>query len=341
MELRRTLRPAAAITTVALTLGLTACGGSTESAPVGDSDAGSSGAAAEETLPITVARGGVNFENAVLAEDQGYFEEVGLDIGEMQLTGMGGAAANSSVISGEFDVAATDAVTVIRAAAEGMPVVAVAGTKSADPDYEGEVSDGVIVPPGSDIKEWSDLAGTKIGVPELGGLPHMATVTGLLENGVDLDSVEFVPLPTDALVESAAKGQVDAVFTFSIFLLSAVDNGFTRVGTGVREYLPNAPQVLWVASKQFAEENPEALERFHTAIEKGTEYANENEDAVREAYHEHTELPAAFIDERMSMEPLNVEFDEEGWNTLLQVMKDESDLREDLTYEEIVWEGAR
>lgn len=339
MELRRTLRPAAAITTVALMFGLTACGGDTESEPASGSEGSS--AASEEVLPMTVARGGVNIENAVLADEQGFFEEVGLDIGEMQLTGMGGAAANSSVISGEFDVAATDAVTVIRAVAEGMPVVAVAGTKSADPDYEGEVSDGVVVPPGSDIKEWTDLEGKKIGVPELGGLPHMATMTGLLENGVDPASVEFVPLPTDALVEAAAKGQVDAVFTFSIFLLSAVDSGFTRVGTGVREYLPNAPQVLWVASKEFAEENPEALARFHEAIEMGTEYGNENEEAVRQAYHDHTELPAPFIDERMVLEPLNVEFNEDGWDTLLQVMKDEGDLREDLTYEEIVWEGAR
>ncbi|MGM7669886.1 ABC transporter substrate-binding protein [Microbacterium sp. A93] len=339
MEFRRTLRPAAFLTVGALFLSLTACSGTTaeDAAPA----AGSASPSAEEIIEMTVARGGVNLENAVLADEQGFFEDEGLDIGEMQMTGMGGAAANSAVISGEFDVAATDAVTAIRAVAEGMPIQVVAGTKSADPEYDGEVSDGIVVPPGSDIKEWTDLAGKKIGVPELGGLPHMATVTGLLENGVDLESVEFVPLPTDALVEAAAKGQVDAVFTFSIFLLSAVDSGFTRVGTGVREYLPNAPQVLWISSKEFAEENPEALKRFHAAIEQGTEYGNENTDAVRQAYHDHTELPAPFIDERMVLEPLNVEFDENGWTTLLDVMKEEGDLREDLSYEEIVWEGAR
>ncbi|WP_258934810.1 ABC transporter substrate-binding protein [Nesterenkonia pannonica] len=142
----------------------------------------------------------------------------------------------------------------------------------------------------------------------------MATMTGLLENGVDIDDVEFVPLPTDALVEAAASGQVDAVFSFSIFLLSAVDNGFTRVGTGVREYLPNAPQVVWIASEQFAEENSEALERFHSGLEQGTEYGNENPDAARQVYHDHTELPPAFIDERMVLDTLNVEFDEEGWS---------------------------
>lgn len=340
MELRRPLRSTAFLTAGALLLTLTACGGTTdeEAAPAAE---GSASPSAEEVIEMVVARGGVTFENAVLADEQGFFEEEGLDIGEMQLSGQGGAAANSAVISGEFDVVATDAVTVIRAVAEGMPVQVVAGTKAANPDQEGEAADGVIVPPGSDIKEWKDLEGKKIGIPELGGLPHMATVKGLIENDVDLDSVEFVPLPTDALVEAASKGQVDAVFTFSIFLLFAVDSGFTRVGDGVREYLPNAPQVLWISSKQYAEENPEALERFHAAITKGTEFGNENPDIVRQAYHDHTELPPNFIDERMVIEQLDVELDEEGWNTLLEVMKDEGDLREDLTFEEIVWEGAR
>lgn len=339
MDLRRTLRPAAIIAAAALVFGLTACTSSdgVEAA----SGAGGDGDAAAEAIPLVVSRGAVNFESAVLADEQGFFTEEGLDV-EMMLGGMGGGAAtNSAVISGEFDVAATDAVTAIRAISEGMPIVVVAGTKSADPDYEGEVSDGVVVPPGSDIKEWTDLAGKKIGVPELGGLPHLSTLTGLVENDVDLDSVEFVPLPTDALVEAAATGKVDAVFTFSIFLLSAVDQGFTRIGDGVREFLPSAPQVLWISSKQFAEENPEALERFHAALARGTDYANENTDAVRQAYHDYTEFPPDFIDERMVMEPLDIEFHKDGWDKLLQVMKDEGDLRDDLTFEEIVWEGAR
>lgn len=337
MKLRKTYKSIAAMTSAALVLTLAGCNDAAE----GEDGSDSEQAAEVEALPLTVARGGVSIENVLLADEKGFFEEQGLEVGEIETTGMGGAAANSSVIAGEYDVAATDAVTAIRAVAENMPIKVVAGTKSANPDVEGEASDGVIVPPGSDIQEWSDLEGKQIGVPELGGLPHMATMKGLLENDVDLDEVEFVPLPTDALVESAASGQVDAVFAFSIFLLSAVDNGFTRVGTGVREYLPNAPQVLWIASEEFVEENPEALERFHTALEQGSEYGNENPDEVREIYHDYTELPPEFIDERMVLDPMNVTFDEEGWDTLLEVLKEEGDLRDDLTYEEIVWEGAR
>ncbi|MGO2111370.1 MAG: ABC transporter substrate-binding protein [Pseudoclavibacter sp.] len=345
MEHRRSIRSfrGAALTALASALVIATAAGCTSSSVPSDDGASSDGAGGDgETLSVTVSRGAVNIENVLLAQQEGYFEEAGLDL-EMLVNdaGGGGAATNSALVAGEFDIGATDAVTAIRAINENIPIVIVAGTKSAKPDYEGPVSDGLIVPPGSDIAEWSDLSGAKIGVPEIGGLPYLTVVTGLAENGISVDDVEIVPLPLDTLVASAATGQVDAIFTFSIFMLSALDEGFERVGTGVREFLPYAPQSLWVATAEFAEANPEVLTRFRDALIQGTEYGNENPDAVRDIYHEYTELPAPFIDDVMILEPLDVEFQPEGWETLLGAMKDAGEVRDDLTYEECVWEGAR
>ncbi|GAA3215824.1 hypothetical protein GCM10017690_31250 [Microbacterium terregens] len=336
----RRLRGAALVTAAALIVSVMA-GCSSPSAPAGNTSATPAASAEEELISIRVARGAVNLESAIIAQEQGFFEQEGLEV-DLQVTGGGGGAAtNSALIAGEFDIAATDAVTAIRAINERMPILVVAGTKSAKPDYEGEVSDGLIVPPGSTITDWKDLKGKKVGVPELGGLPYLTVVTALEENGVSLDSVEIVPVPMDALVAAAQNGQVDAVFTFSIFMLSALDAGFTRVGTGVREFLPYAPQSLWVSTVEFAEKNPEALERFRAALILGTEYGNENPDAVRKVYHENTELPAPFIDNVMILEPLDVTFNPKGWDVVLRGMKQAGEVREDLTVEDIVWEGAR
>ena len=336
----RTLRGAALVTTAALMVSA-ALSGCSSSAPAANDSAAPDSNAPEELISVVVARGAVNLESAIIAQEQGFFEQEGLDV-DLQVTGGGGGAAtNSALIAGEFDIAATDAVTAIRAINENMPIVVVAGTKSAKPDYEGEVSDGLIVPPGSTITSWKDLEGKKVGVPELGGLPYLTVVTALEENGVPLDSVEIVPVPMDALVAAAENGQVDAVFTFSIFMLSALDNGFTRVGTGVREFLPYAPQSLWVSTVEFAEKNPEALKRFRAALELGTEYGNENPDAVRKVYHENTQLPAPFIDNVMILEPLDVNFNPKGWDVLLKGMQQTGEVRDDLTVEDIVWEGAR
>ncbi|WP_460774271.1 ABC transporter substrate-binding protein [Microbacterium sp. GXF7504] len=340
MDHRRTLRRwrrTAMVTAAALSL-TTIFAGCGTSAPAADT---ASQPAEDDVLSMTVARGAVTIENSILASEKGFWEEQGLDV-DLQITGgTGGASTNSALIAGEMDVAATDAVTAVRAINEGMPIIVVAGTKDANPNQEGEASDGLIVPPGSPITDWKDLKGKKIGIPELGGLPHLTVVAALEENGIALDEVEFVPVPMDALTAAAQNGQVDAIFTFSIFLLQAVDQGFTRIGTGVREFLPYAPQVVWVATKEYAEQNPEALKRFLAGLALGTDFGNENPDEVRRVYRENTEYPAPFIDNVMQLDVLSVEFNKGGWDKMLKVMKTLGEVDEDLTFEDLVWEGAR
>ena len=332
---RRTAMVSAAF--IAATALLAGCAAGTPPAPTSAPD---NSPAADEVISLKVARGAVTIENSILTYEEGFFEEEGLDV-ELGVTGGGGGAAtNSALISGEMDIAATDAVTAVRAINEQMPIVVVAGTKAALPTSE-QVSDGLIVPPGSTITEWADLRGKKIGVPELGGLPHLTVVKGLESADIGLDEVEIIPIPMDAITAAAANGQVDAIFSFSVFLLNAVNEGFTRVGNGVQEFLPHAPQVVWVASREFAESNPEALKRFRDALIRGTEFSNSNPDEVRRTYHENTEFPAPFIDNAMVLDTLNVEFVKDGWDTMLQVMKQLAEVRDDLSYEELVWEGAR
>ncbi len=339
MDHRRTLRgwrntALVAAAALALTTVFTGCG---SSAPA----AAPSAPAEDEVIPMTIARGAVTIENSILAVEKGFFEEEGLDV-DLQVTGAGGGAAtNSALIAGEMDVAATDAVTAVRAINEGMPIVVVAGTKSANPEQPGEASDGLIVPAGSPITDWADLRGKKVGVPELGGLPHLTVVAALEENGIALDEVEFVPVPLDALTAAAQSGQVDAIFTFSIYLLQAVEQGFTRIGTGVREFLPFAPQVVWVATKEYAEKNPEALKRFLAGLALGTDFGNENPDEVRRVYRENTEMPPAFVDNVMQLDILSVEFNKGGWDKMLKVMKTLGEVNDDLTFEDLTWEGAR
>jgi NitT/TauT family transport system substrate-binding protein len=222
-----------------------------------------------------------------------------------------------------------------------MPIVVVAGSIFADEAYDGPDWSGVLVPPGSPLKSWADFEGKKIGIPDLGGLPQLLSTTALEANGVDPDSVEFVALPLPALAEAAAKGDVDATYLFSVFYTTAKEDGFTPIPGGVHKYLPNTPQNLWIASRSYVEENPEAIERFRAGLAKGTEFSNANVDVARQIYHDHTELPADFIDNSMIVPAASIELNREGWELLLKVMADAGDIPDTLTYEDIVWDGAR
>lgn len=328
---RRIAAAVAGLAAAALILTGCSSGGATQGG-------GETPATPEGPIAMTVSRGQVNIEGAILAQEQGFFKDAGLDV--TMTVGQGAAAQNSAAISGEFQIGLTDGIAATRAIAEGMPIVIVAGAAHADPNFKGETSDGLLVAPGSPIKSWADLGGKKIGIPDLGGIPQVASVTALQANGVDPKSVEFVSLPLPALPEAAAKGDVDAIFVFSVFYLGAKDKGFVPIGTGVKEYLPNAPQSVWIASRDYAEKNPEAIKRFREAMDKANAFADANPDAVRKIYHENSQLPGEFIDNRMVIIPLSVDIPADGWDVLLKALKKMGDVPESFTQKDVMWEGA-
>lgn len=298
--------------------------------------AGCSGASDAGTSSLDISRGQVNIENSIIAEQEGFFEDEGLDI--EQHVSQGAAATNSAVISGEFDIALTEGTSAVRAISEGMPITIVAGQKHAGADHPHE--SGVLLPPDSPIESWSDLEGAKVGIPELGGLPYLTVVQAMVQNGLDAESIEFVPLPLPALAEAAANGEVDAIFVFSAFFANAISEGFEPLGTGVVEFLPDAPQSVWIARQDFAESNPETLEQFRAAIDTANQYGDANRDAVLDVYHEYTELPAEYIDNVMEIAPLSTDFPVEGLQLLIDVMSETGELADDVTVEDVAWEGA-
>jgi NitT/TauT family transport system substrate-binding protein len=47
----------------------------------------------------------------------------------------------------------------------------------------------------------------------------------------------------------------------------------------------------YFTSKQYAQENPDVVKRFVTAMEQSLEYAQNNPDAVRDILSEYTQIP--------------------------------------------------
>src|SRR5699024_7178931 len=126
----------------------------------------------------------------------------------------------------------------------------------------------------------------------IGNLQHVINNIALTQNGVDIDSVTWVPIPNDALQEAALNGQVDAIIPLSFFHSVATAAGFRQIGGGINEFFPNTPLIVWVASGELSTEKAEAIERFNAAMEEANRFANDNPDVVREIDHELTQLPA-------------------------------------------------
>lgn len=228
---------------------------------------------------------------------------------------------------------------VMRAVDQGMPVEIVAGAQASHSVESGEVTDGLLVPADSSIESWADLAGKNIGISGLGSLPQIVTNLALKQNGVDWNDVTYVNLPADSLQEAAANGQVDAILPTSVFFTKALGDGFRPLGTGTQEFFPGAPQIVWVASTQFIEQNAETVQAFTAALAEANAYANEHTDEVRDIDHELTQLPSDFIDNRY-VPPFDEKIDESVYRTLSDAMVEFGFLPNPVELDTVIWSEA-
>ncbi len=227
---------------------------------------------------ITIIHAPVNYELPYIAEKQGYFEEVGLDV----TIKPGGTPQDNlaQIMGGSADLTIVAWDTIVTATAEGMPVLAVAG--------QGVVSDtidtsGIIVRDDSGIESVSDLSGKTIAFNDLGGGPHIVTMQSFEAAGLATDDFEAIRIPFASMQAALENGQVDAVYPSDSFYeqISAVEANAV-IANPTREFRAGLPITLWAGTEQWLDENPGTADRFIQAMEKAVAFYEDeaNSDAV-------------------------------------------------------------
>lgn len=267
--------------------GLSACGGESS-----DDDSGSSGGLTE----LTVIRStGASFEPLIIAQDQGFFTENGLDVTLLEAASGGAPTTVPRILKDEAQIGTADVAVLASAMAEGLAVKGVMTVQlSNDTD---PVSDGLLTTEGSSVQTYADLAGKKVGLSALGGFPQAFVTIGATAAGVDPDDIQWVQLPTASLVDSVKKGTVDAIVSFASYYDAAIADGLVAVGNGSND-VPGVPQTLYFSTSAWASENADTLEKFRAAMNQAFDYANDNPDAVRTVDTDYTDLDADYIASR-------------------------------------------
>ncbi|MEU0840606.1 ABC transporter substrate-binding protein [Streptomyces sp. NPDC005962] len=282
---RITRRPTGlALTACAVALSLTtSCGsGSTTGATSADGKA-----------KITVLRSnGAIFEPLYLAQQQGYFEDAGLDV-----TIKAGAQDTSqnapSVLGGEAQFAMTDSSGFLKGAAQDMPIRIVTGLQSAT--TRTAPTDGLLVKKDSPIRSFADLEGRTVGISALGGTIQFICEYLVEKDGGDPSKVKFVALPTSSLTDAATSGKTDAVFSFGPFYFAGKESGLRSMGNGMND-LPGMVQGVLFAGQRYLSANAATAKKFTGAVAKAITYANEHPGAVKAIDKKYTEVPDEFID---------------------------------------------
>ena len=220
--------------------------------------------------------------------EQGFFEDQQLTI-EPQLA-EGGAAITPAVLSGDFQIGFSNTVSLLIAASKDLPVQVISQGVLGGKTEEEAWADLLVLKDGP-IEEPKDLEGRTIAVNTLSNICEVTIRASLADMGVDDSTLKFTEVPFPDMNAALEAERVDGACVVEPF----VSQGKAGKARGIDPFYVNTAPDLTVAtyftSKQYAEENPEVVERFVTAMEQSLEYAQDNPDAVREILGEYTEIP--------------------------------------------------
>ncbi len=208
-----------------------------------------------------------------LAQDRGFFEEEGLKVDFH-------VPANPEdglklVGSGEEDFAISYEADVLLARGADIPVQSVAALVQ-------HPLNGIMSLESAGISRPSDLAGKQIGYA---GLPSdEALVKAVLEaDGLTLDDVELVNVGF-SLAPSLVSQQVDAVIgAYWVYETFQIENesGETVSVLPLTDWgVPDYYELVLVTSDKMVKDNPETIQKFVRAVQRGYDAAAEDPDAA-------------------------------------------------------------
>ena len=203
-----------------------------------------------------------------VAIEEGYFAEKGLDL--TLVTGFGADKTMTAVISGEADIGFMGAEASVYAYQEGAtdPVVNFAQLTQRAGNF-------LVAREEMPDFKWEDLKGEKVFGGRKGGMPEMVFEYILKKNGIDpqkdltIDqSVDFGSTAAAFTSDDSAAYTVE--FEPSATILEKEGAGYVVASLG--EASGYVPYTSYSAKASYMKENPEIIQKFTDALQKGMDY---------------------------------------------------------------------
>lgn len=251
-------------------LSLTACG----------SDEGRDGAIVIGGQPTA------DYTPLYVGMQEGLFEEAGLDLSVVPLTGAGTAV--TSLTNRSIDIVDQSPLVAARANQDGSNLRLICGTT--DGHWTSVMKKaGSGIPVATDdnwesaVQQWKGLS---IGVPTLNGAVHYWVVDILEAAGLSEQDVTFVASGAgESAITTLTSDQVDLLLTFPFMTQTIGDRGEVvfDLRTQGPEDLQNQTNGAWMAEEEWLDENPELAEKFCATMDTAITFTQDaaNADIVR------------------------------------------------------------
>lgn len=273
------------------------------------------------------------------AIELGYFEEEGIDL--TLVNGAGADKVMTALVSGDADIGfmgSEASIYVYQQGSEDYAVNFAQLTQRAGNFLVGRTA--------QENFTWQDLKGTKVLGGRAGGMPQMVFEYILKKNGIDPKTDLTIDQSIDFGLTAAAFTSNDADYTveFEPFAtgLEQEGNGVVVASLGVDSGY--VPYTAYSVKKSYLEQNPELIQSFTNAIQRGLEYVNthspeEIAKVIQPQFAETDESTIAAIVERYKEQDTwknDTIFEKESFELLQNILEEAGELTERVPYEALV-----
>ena len=275
-----------------------------------------------------------------VAIEEGYFKDEGLDL--TLVTGFGADKTMTAVISGEADIGFMGAEASVYAYQEGATDAVVNFAQLTQ-----RAGNFLVAREEMPDFKWEDLKDKKVLGGRKGGMPEMVFEYILRKNGLDPQKDLTIDQSIDFGYTAAAfTGDTSADFTVefepSATALEKEGAGYVVASLGVDSGY--VPYTSYSAKTSYMEKNPEIIQKFTNALQKGMEYVQshtpEEIAVVIAPQFAETDLDTvtAIVKRYYDQDTWksNLIFEKESFELLEDILEDSGELSERVSYEDLV-----
>lgn len=273
-----------------------------------------------------------------VAIEEGYFTEEGLDV-EL-VTGYGADKTMTALLSGEADIGFMGAEATIYSYAEGIEDSAVNFAQLTQ-----RAGNFLVAREPIENFSWDMLKGKDVLGGRAGGMPEMVFEYILSMNNIDKSEVNIdqsIDFGSTAAAFSGGQGEFTVEFEPHATSLELKGDGYVVASLG--EASGYVPYTSFSAKKSYIEKNPEVIQAFTDALQKGMDYCAQHSpkeiaEVISPQFAETDAETLEIILTRYAAQDTwktDPAFEKEAFDLLQNILMDAGELDEALPYEELV-----
>lgn len=274
-----------------------------------------------------------------VAIEEGYFEQEGIDL--TLVTGFGADKTMTAVLSGEAEIGFMGPETTVYTYNEGAQDYVVNFAQLTQ-----RAGNFLVAREEMPDFTWSDLKGSEVLGGRKGGMPEMIFEYILRQNGIDpssdLSIDQSIDFGSTAAAFSGGKGDFSVEFEPGATSLELEGEGYVVASLGVDSGY--VPYTAFSAKAEYIEKNPEIIQQFTNALQKGMDYTRshtpEEIAAVIAPQFKETDAKTltAIVTRYHEQDTWkeNLVFEEDSYQLLLDILANAEELTGSPSYHELV-----